>query len=132
MGLLSKIFTWWDGATVGTSLFTAMNGTRIGEDHMGNVYYEGGKDLSGNPRRWVIYNGSNDASRVPPEWHVWLHHSIDGPPESNLPPPRIWQKDYVPNQTGTPGAYRPRGSIEEGGARAMATGDYEAWKPDAS
>lgn len=125
-----KIFTWWDGATIGTSLFSAMKGRKAGEDHMGNVYYEGGKDVHGRPRRWVIYNGSNDASRVPAEWHGWLHGTIEGTPESNLPPPRIWEKDYVPNQTGTANAYRPRGSIEAGGARAMATGDYEAWTPD--
>ncbi|MCB2014634.1 MAG: NADH:ubiquinone oxidoreductase subunit NDUFA12 [Sphingobium sp.] len=131
MGLLMKIFTWWEGATIGTSLFSAMKGSKVGEDHMGNIYYEGGKDVHGNPRRWVIYNGPNDASRVPAEWHGWLHGSLEGPPESHLPPPRIWEKDYIPNQTGTAQAYRPRGAIESGGQRAMATGDYEAWTPDA-
>lgn len=132
MGLLSKIFTWWDGATIGTSLYSARNGTKVGEDHWGNIYYQGGRDVHGNPRRWVIYNGPNDASRVPPEWHGWLHGSIDGPPESRLPPARIWEKDYTPNATGTPAAHRPLGALEEGGARPMATGDYEAWAPDAS
>lgn len=127
-----KIFTWWDGATIGTALYSARKGKRVGEDHQGNVYYEGGSDVHGVPRRWVIYNGVNDASRVPAEWHGWLHHTIDGTPESNLPPPRIWEKDYVPNQTGTVNAYRPGGAIEHGGQRAMATGDYEAWSPDAS
>lgn len=127
-----KIFTWWDGATIGTALFSARKGTRIGEDHQGNVYYEGGSDVHGVPRRWVIYNGANDASRVPAEWHGWLHHSIDGVPESFLPPPRIWEKDFTPNQTGTVRAYRPDGAIEKGGVRAAATGDYEAWSPDAS
>ena len=69
---------------------------------------------------------------MPSEWHGWLHGSIDGPPESKLPPPRIWQRDYEPNATGTPGAHRPLGAMEQGGARPMATGDYEAWTPDAS
>ncbi|MFO1260557.1 MAG: NADH:ubiquinone oxidoreductase subunit NDUFA12 [Sphingomonadaceae bacterium] len=131
MGLLMNIFTWWEGATIGTSLFSAMKGSKVGEDHMGNRYFEGGKDVHGNPRRWVIYNGPNDASRVPAEWHGWLHGSLDGPPESNLPPARIWEADYTPNQTGTAQAYRPRGAIEQGGVRAAATGDYEAWTPDA-
>lgn len=126
MGLLGKIFTWWDGATIGTALYSARKGTKAGEDHQGNVYYEG-KD----GRRWVIYNGSNDASRVPAEWHGWLHRSIDGTPESGLPPPRIWEKDYTPNLTGTPQAYRPSGALEAGGRRQMSTGDYEAWTPDA-
>jgi NADH:ubiquinone oxidoreductase subunit len=132
MGILGKIFTWWDGATIGTSLYSARNGTRVGEDHQGNVYFEGKADASGFARRWVIYNGPNDASRVPAEWHGWLHHTIDGTPESSLPPARIWEKDYAPNQTGTAAAYRPAGAIERGGHRARATGDYEAWSPDAS
>lgn len=131
MGILGKIFTWWDGATVGTQLFTALKGKKVGQDHQGNVYYEGRPDANGFARRWVIYNGPNDASRVPAEWHGWLHHSHDLVPESNMPPPYIWEKDYEPNQTGTPKAYRPLGSIEKGGARAMSSGDYEAWTPDA-
>lgn len=126
MGLLSKIFTWWDGATIGTSLWTARNGRKVGEDHMGNAYYEG------KGRRWVIYKGSNDASRVPAEWHGWLHHTIEEAPESALPPPRIWEKDYVPNMTGTTMAHRPSGALEKGGRRPAATGDYEAWSPGAS
>lgn len=131
MGIVKNIFTWWEGSTFGTWLNTARNGTRVGEDSQGNVYYEGGTDPNGLTRRFVIYNGANDASRVPAEWHGWLHHSIDGPPQSNLPPPRIWEADYTPNQTGTPQAYRPSGAIEAGGKRQMATGDYEAWTPDA-
>jgi NADH:ubiquinone oxidoreductase subunit len=130
MGLLGKIFTWWDGATIGTALHSMRKGTRVGEDHQGNVYYEGGTDPNGLTRRWVIYKGANDASRVPAEWHGWLHHSIDGLPESHLPPPRIWEAEFTPNQTGTANAHRPSGAIEAGGRRAMATGDYEAWTPD--
>lgn len=133
MGLLAKIFTWWNGATVGTSLYTARKGKKVGEDHMGNVYYEGGFDtIYKRPRRWVIYNGSNDASRVPAEWHNWLHYTSEGAPESNLPPARIWEKESTPNRTGTDEAYRPLGALEKGGHRAIATGDYEAWTPDAS
>lgn len=131
MGILGKIFTWWDGATIGTSLFSSRNGSKVGEDHQGNVYFTGGKDVHGNPRRWVIYNGTNDASRVPAEWHGWLHGTFDGTPESNLPPARIWETEFTPNQTGTDRAYRPSGALEQGGRRQAATGDYEAWNPDA-
>ena len=132
MGILAKIFTWWNGATIGTALYTSRKGKKVGEDHQGNIYYEGGTDVHGRTRRWVIYNGSNDASRVPAEWHGWLHHTIEGPPESFLPPPRIWERDFTPNATGTPNAYRPTGALEKGAQRQRATGDYEAWSPDAS
>ncbi|TYC93991.1 NADH:ubiquinone oxidoreductase subunit NDUFA12 [Novosphingobium sp. BW1] len=133
MGILSKIFTWWDGATIGTSLWSSRNGEHVGTDAQGNMYYRAkkAKTTEGYERRWVIYAGANDASRVPSEWHGWLHHSYDDVPESHLPPARIWEADYTPNATGTVAAYRPQGALERGGRRAAATGDYEAWSPDA-
>jgi NADH:ubiquinone oxidoreductase subunit len=135
MKFLMKLFTWWDGATIGTSLFSAFNGEHVGTDAQGNKYFRAKKrgvtDTSGRERRWVIYNGANDASRVPSEWHGWLHHSYDALPESHLEPAKIWEADYSPNATGTDAAYRPQGALERGGRRARATGDYEAWAPDA-
>lgn len=130
MGFLASTFTWWNGATLSTRIYGLRGKTRMGEDHLGNVYYEGGKDTNGNPRRWVIYEGSNDASRVPPAWFSWLHHQVDDVPERALPPVRAWQKPAVPNLTGTALAYRPAGALEKGGRRAAATGDYEAWTPE--
>jgi len=133
MGFLSKLFTWWDGATIGTLLNSRFTGEQVGTDAEGNRYFRAkkAKTTDGRERRWVIYNGPNDASRVPAEWHGWLHGSHDGVPESYLPPPRIWEVDYTPNATGTASAYRPAGALERGGTRARATGDYEAWTPDA-
>jgi NADH:ubiquinone oxidoreductase subunit len=130
MGILAKLFTWWDGATVGTLIDSRLRGEQVGTDAEGNRYFRAKKKSpEGRERRWVIYAGSNDASRVPPEWHGWLHGSFDGVPESHLPPPRIWEADYTPNATGTARAYRPAGALERGGVRAAATGDYEAWTP---
>ena len=128
MSILGKIFTWWDGATIGT-LIGLRGTTRIGDDALGNVYYEGKPLPDGRKRRFVIYVGANDASRVPPEWHGWLHHSADVVPDKTLPPVRRWEKEAMPNMTGTAGAYLPPGV---GGQRAAATGDYEPWAPDAA
>ena len=125
MGLLGKIFTWWDGATIGTLLHNWRHGEAVGEDADGNRYFRS-RD---SKRRWVIYNGNNDASRVPPEWHGWLHGTLDELPERALPAPRAWQAPPESNLTGTPAAYRPAGALERGGRRAPATGDYEAWQP---
>lgn len=126
MGFFGKIFTWWDGATVGTSLFTWRHGERVGADAYGNIYYRSKKD----GRRWVIYNGSNDASRIPPDWYAWIHRQIDAHPDEALPPVPKFQKEPKPNLTGTAGAYRPSGALEMGGQRAAASGDYEAWTPE--
>lgn len=130
MGILASIFTWWNGATFGTR--AGLRGmTAMGEDPLGNRYYMGRRDTAGRPRRWVIYNGSNDASRVPPEWFSWLHHQVDDVPDRSLPAPRAWEQPAQPNATGTQLAYRPPGALEKGGRRVRATGDYEAWTPDA-
>ncbi len=130
MGLNLNPFTWWNGATLGT-WFGLRGKTRVGEDHLGNVYFEGGKDPNGITRRWVIYNGSNDASRVPPDWFSWLHHQIDAVPDQALPAPKAWEKPPLANLTGSQLAYRPPGALEKGGRRVRATGDYEAWTPGA-
>ncbi len=126
MGILSKIFTWWDGATIGTALYSARNGELVGEDDLGNRYYQS-RD---GARRWVMYNGSNDAALVAPEWHGWLHKTFEGAPETYLPPVRSFEISKPGNVTGTDAAYRPGGAIERGGARATSTGDYQAWSPE--
>jgi len=130
MGINLNPFTWWNGASWGTVGYGLIGKKRVGEDHLGNVYWEGGRDTAGDPRRWVIYSGTNDASRVPPEWFAWLARQLDAVPDQALAPPRAWQKPAVPNTTGTALAYRPAGALEKGGKRASATGDYEAWNPD--
>ena len=133
MSILGKIFTWWNGATIGTLLNSWRTGEKVGEDSLGNSYYRArsGNQGRARDRRWVIYNGSNDASRVPPEWHGWLHGTLDALPGEALPAPRAWEAEPTPNLTGSLGAYRPAGALERGGRRAAATGDYEAWRPGA-
>ena len=131
MSVLSKIFTWWNGATIGTSLWSSRNGEQVGTDAQGNAYFRSKSAGKGQrERRWVLYDGANDASRVPPEWHGWLHGSYDELPESRLEPAKIWEVDYTPNATGTGTAYLPAGALQKGGKRASARGDYEAWTPE--
>ena len=108
----------------------------VGTDAYGNRYYRernGGALIKGGgmesrERRWVLYRGQPEASKVPPEWHGWLHHIVDALPLADAPR-RPWQKDHQPNLTGTPAAYHPPGSIVKGGHRSPAAGDYEAWTP---
>src|SRR3546814_4375777 len=40
MSILGKIFTWWDGATVGTLLNSWSTGEKVGEDGLGNRYLD--------------------------------------------------------------------------------------------
>ncbi|MBN2906971.1 MAG: NADH:ubiquinone oxidoreductase subunit NDUFA12 [Rhodobacteraceae bacterium] len=127
MGLLDtllKYVTWWNAETLGTRLFTARNGVKVGEDEQGNVFYES-RDAK---RRWVIFNGEVEASRVSPDWHGWLHHTWDAPP-SRVPLTRKpWEKPHLENLTGTALAYAPAGSLRQ--ADPAARRDYEAWQPE--
>lgn len=123
-------------ATFGTYVLTWLRGSRVGADQYGNKYYRlrgfkperlGGGRFS-RERRWVIYKGSPEGSKVPPEWHAWLHHTVN-----EVPQPRqrmAWEKPHLPNLTGTAAAYRPHGSVLRGGHRAASTGDYEPWTPE--
>jgi NADH:ubiquinone oxidoreductase subunit len=127
MGLLLNIFTWWNGPGYGTKLFTWRHGNEVGRDGQGNIYYRSGTGAA--ERRWVIYNGIPEGSRIPPEWFGWMHKTVALPPTEAPVMPRIWEQPWTPNATGTLAAYLPSGSLDAGGNRARATGDYRAWKP---
>jgi NADH:ubiquinone oxidoreductase subunit len=122
--------------TIGTRLMTMFRGELVGTDAAGNRYYrdksmkrERGGGRFSREKRWVLYNGAPEASRVPPEWHAWLHHTVDEVPAAGGPK-YPWQKPHVPNLTGTPDAYRPPGSVLRGGQRQPAAGEYEPWQPE--
>ena len=119
------LFTWWHNSTLGTLLSTKLRGVPVGTDAYGNRYY---RSRDGK-RRWSLYKGTVEASRVPPEWHLWLRFTVDEPPGQRQR--KSWEKDHLPNLSGTEDAYHPPGSLARGGVRAPATGDYQSWSPNA-
>src|SRR3990172_7874344 len=97
MGILSEIFSWWGGNTWGTRVTLARQGRLVGEDELGNRYYEqrdgvGPQGPLGRRRRWVTYTGLAEASKVSPDWHGWLHYTVDQPPTVDVYKPMPWQK----------------------------------------
>ena len=114
--MLGRIFGWTSGATIGTLFTIAKRGRPVGEDEFGNKYYESKDNISydGRKRRWVVYNGYADASRVPPGWRGWLCHAVDVPPSEESYTPREWQKPHVENMTGTADAYVDFGALDDG------------------
>jgi NADH:ubiquinone oxidoreductase subunit len=115
---------------IGTRLFTLFKGQLVGTDAAGNDYYQERAAAAGRrARRWVAYKGAVEASSVPPEWHAWLHYTTDRPIQESARRP--WNRPHIANATGTGASYRPPGHDYEGGHRAPATGDYEAWTPGA-
>ncbi len=123
MKFLLRILTWWNSQTIGTQLFTWRKGVKVGEDSQGNVFYR----TADGKRRWVIYNGETEASRVDPEWHGWLHNTWDEPPSERPLPRKSWEKPHHENLTGTMAAYAPPGSIRNAPVERR---DYEAWQPE--
>ncbi len=128
---IKRLFAWWDGATLGTLFTIFKHGQMVGTDKCGNRYFEARKaGPDGNKRRWVVYKGYADGSRVPTEWHGWMHHTFETPPTDTPLPRKFWEKDHLPNLSGTVYAWQPKGSLVGNGVRANATGDYSAWTPD--
>ena len=121
---LLRLLTWWNDSTLGTWLYTRRHGVRVGEDDQGNVFYQS-RD---GKRRWVIYNGETEASRITPDWHGWLHHTWDTPPTEAPLARKPWEKPHQENLTGTPLAYAPPGSLRRPAPAERR--DYEAWQPD--
>ena len=127
MGILNTLLravTWWNGQTLNTQLYTWRRGVKVGEDAQGNAFYT----TKDGKRRWVIFNGEVEASRISPDWHGWLHHTFKDTPTDKPMVHKAWEKPHQENLTGTPLAYAPAGSIRR--AEPAARKDYEAWTPE--
>ena len=119
-----RALTWWNSQTFNTQFWTWRHGQKVGEDDQGNIYYQ----TADGKRRWVIYHGESEASRISPEWHGWLHHTWDQPPTKAPLVHKAWEQPHLPNRTGTPDAYLPAGSLYR--ADPVRRKDYEAWQPE--
>jgi NADH:ubiquinone oxidoreductase subunit len=116
--------------TITTRLYTYFHGHPVGDDAFGNRYFEEKKlPREGRRKRWVLYKGKAEPSKVPAEWHGWLHYTHDTPPVGHTVQHHAWEKSHLPNLTGTAGAYMPPGHLMKGGQRAPSSADYEPWKP---
>ncbi|WP_282169163.1 NADH:ubiquinone oxidoreductase subunit NDUFA12 [Ruegeria atlantica] len=127
MGILNSLLravTWWNGSTLNTQIYTSRKGIKVGEDDEGNVFYHNADDS----RRWVIFNGEAEASRVDPDWHGWLHRTWDEPPTDKPLKHKSWEKPHQENLTGSALAYTPAGSLRR--TDPVERKDYEAWSPE--
>ena len=112
-----QIFTWWNQQTLSTRIETFFSGKFVGKDNFGNKYYE-----SKSGKRWIIYKGEIDASKISNEWYSWMHftkNKIENIHELNK---FNWQKPHLPNQTGTRNSYHPNKNNNEENKK------YKNWK----
>ena len=106
--------------TIGTKIYTLLYGKYVGTDQFGNRYYKHRKqDGFGRHKRWVVYHGQVEPSKIPPEWHGWMHYMLDIMDNTQY----TWQKEYQPNVTGTKRAC----SLPKESASHK---NYQSWQPD--
>jgi len=120
ISFLKQIFTWWHKQTIGTFIYTLFSGKFVGSDQFGNKYYSNSKG-----KRWVIYKNNIESSKIPPDWHLWIHSLTIKKPE-NIINKFAWQKEHEENLTGTKKAYKPEGSLLLESKKNMKK--YETWK----
>ena len=120
MAFLKQIFTWWHKQTIGTFILTLFTGKLSGIDQFGNKYYSNSKG-----KRWVIYKDNIESTKIPPEWHLWIHFVSKNAPSDNIKK-FPWQIEHQENLTGTKGAHKPEGSLLSESKKNMKK--YETWK----
>lgn len=103
------------------NFFIKLTCQKIGVDEFGNEYFLHKK----NGKRFVAYNGIAEASKIPAQWHGWMHYNSDLAPVEINTHKFAWQKIHLPNLTGTKNAYLPTNSTKKNTSCA-----YEAWKPN--
>jgi len=115
---------------LGTTIYTWLYGHLVGEDADNNKYYCNSKNHSNlNSKRWVIFSGEIEATKIPPHWHAWLHKSIDKPP-LNYIHKFPWQKNHEQNKTGTDEAYFPDSHpLSKSYNEDAIKSEYEPWSP---
>ena len=118
---LKEILTWWNQQTFGTRLQTIFFGKFVGEDEFGNKYYENKK----KKKRWVIYKGEVEATKIPIEWYSWMHSIKNKIEQTHELEKYDWQKPHQSNLTGTDKSYYPNKDKEN-----VIDKKYKSWKSD--
>ena len=116
--------------SLGINLYTWFYGKLVGQDNFENRYYCNSKNFDDlSAKRWVIFSGEIEASKVPSHWHAWLHKTIEKPP-LNYSHKYNWQKNHEPNMTGTEQAYYPNSHpLSKSYKPDEIKKDYESWNP---
>ncbi|MDA9591509.1 NADH-ubiquinone oxidoreductase subunit NDUFA12 family protein [Pelagibacteraceae bacterium] len=121
--IFKEIFTWWHNQTVGTRIWSYLNGYNVGNDNFGNTYMRNKNDS----KRWVLYKGEVDSTKVPPQWNAWLRYTSNDMPIFKKK--YFWERDHIQNQTGTSKSYYPKASVMRD-SNGRKKSEYEKWSPN--
>jgi NADH dehydrogenase len=120
INFFKQIFVWWHKQTIGTFIYTLFYGKFVGKDEFNNRYFSSSKG-----KRWVIYDNRVEPSKIPPDWHLWIHFLTDNKP-SNEKNKFKWQRKHEENLTGTERKHQPEGMLSSDLKKYMEK--YETWK----
>jgi len=116
--------------SIGIKIYTWFYGKYVGKDEFENIYYSNSNNFNDQKaKRWVIFNGEIEASKIPPHWHAWLHKTVEEPP-LNYKQKYSWQKIHKPNMTGTKDAYYPSSHpLSKNYNPDQIKDEHESWTP---
>ena len=73
-------------------------------------------------KRWIIYKGEIDASKISNEWFSWIHFTKNKMEINKNVKKYSWQKPHSSNKTGTSESYHPNKNNDE------IKKKYSTWK----
>jgi NADH:ubiquinone oxidoreductase subunit len=100
---------------------------KVGFDEFGNQYFEAKKTTNSKKRRYIIYNGIAEPSKVPASWHGWIHYTTNDLPGNSYN--HLWQKIHLPNLTGTKFSHFYLGNQFKKNIRNKVDPSYQPWQP---
>lgn len=112
---------------LGTLIYSFLYGKKVGEDKNGNKFYIHKKN---DKKKWVIYKKIVDPTSLMVIWQLWLTNKKPAlPSDLNTDTAYKWQKEKLPNYSGTKESYHPRVSKNSIDKTNKDKQSNEIWRP---
>ena len=115
--------------SIGTILYSLLNGKKVGEDDQGNKFYIHKKNIK---KRWVLYKEQVDPTNLAVKWQIWLTKTDEDNNNEVIINKKSfkWQKNKKANLTGTINSYHPVNNSDNQKIYPDKKNKNSVWKPD--
>ena len=113
--------------SIGTILYSLLNGKKVGEDKQGNKFYIHKKN---DKKKWVLYKKQIDPTNLEVEWQMWLTKADTDRATIINRQSFKWQKNKKANLTGTIDSYHPVKNSDKEKEYLDKKNKNSVWKPD--
>ena len=113
--------------SIGTILYSLLNGKKVGEDKQGNKFYIHKKN---DKKKWVLYKKQIDPTNLEVEWQMWLTKADTDRATIINRQSFKWQKNKKANLTGTIDSYHPAKFADRKRINPDKKNKNSVWKPD--